>query len=877
MTAAEDGPFEGTAEGTPEGTGEDPREPTRKLPDGAAEPPRNEPSVEARDEFQGMPLGDTVLQERIGEGGMGLVYKAWQEPPGRTVAVKLLRDALASDDARFRFRHEARILASLRHPTIAEIHSAGTHRATPEIPYLVMEYVPDALPITDYAAEHKLGIDTILALGARVCRGVQAGHAKGIIHRDLKPANILVDPAGDPKVIDFGIARAVHADDDASTPRTETGQLVGTVPYMSPEQFLGVREAIDTRSDVYALGVILYELLTGRLPHPIEGLGLMDAIQKIRQERPPSPPSLREDLSGDISVILLKALAKDPDARYASAEALADDIDRYRARRPILARPPSVTYELKLYARRHRGVFASLVALVLTVVVALVSISVFAAAESRARAHAERERQVAEDLLHTSAGFIPEVADHLDNKLTAISGTARVRQQLAAQLETLAERLAASPGADDDPQVAYAVGAAKLAVARIQGGVGGASLGASDTALLNFHGAVEHFRRAAVLRPDDDALLEALLDAQISLATQYSAAGQTTTARAILSEVKPPLAAWLARAPSSRAALTQGIDFERTVGSTAWIEGHPEPSLAAYERALALVAAFPWEPQDAAARQGLELQGHLDMATAFWAVQRGAEARPHYEALEALAKQIEANGTGSAPLLALWHVHDKLGEFAADNDLLPVAEGRHQRALAVAERMRTRDPVAVEGPRHMRISRGALAAVLEKAQKFEPARAAFVETLAALEVEQKLDPTNRVIQWDLRVTLTRLASVQSRLHQASAARQNLERARGIQTQRVEAMPGRAIERAGLAEVEFTDAMLHINEAGPGATRAESLALNAKARAALKQAIARLEALAVEGASQPSDEANLALWRRILAFLLESSAKLERTK
>ncbi|MCB1630111.1 MAG: serine/threonine protein kinase, partial [Xanthomonadales bacterium] len=196
--------------------------------------------------------------------------------PGRPVAVKMLGDALASPEARLRFRQEARVLGSLRHPAIAQIHRVGTHKATTELSYFVMEYVADAVPITEYVRRHELGLEAALRLMVDVCRGVHAGHVRGVIHRDLKPGNVLVGSDGQPKVIDFGIARLTGDDDSPDTPRTRTAHLMGTVRYMSPEQLGGHAESVDTRSDVYALGVLLYEVLTGTSPYDLANLGLME-------------------------------------------------------------------------------------------------------------------------------------------------------------------------------------------------------------------------------------------------------------------------------------------------------------------------------------------------------------------------------------------------------------------------------------------------------------------------------------------------------------------------------------------------------------------------------------------------------------------------
>jgi serine/threonine protein kinase len=221
---------------------------------------------------------------------MGRVYEGLQRQPRRRVAVKVIRPGLISLEAYRRFAHESELLGRLRHPCIAQIFSAGICEvAGAQLPYFVMEYIPDALPITQYAARHFLPPDAVLEVFRKLCDAVAHGHAEGVIHRDLKPTNILVAPDGAPKIIDFGVARSVGGGPGSMTTLTEMGQLIGTLQYMSPEQFGADHDAIDTRSDVYALGVILYELLTGRPPYEIRYERIFEAARIVRDERPISP------------------------------------------------------------------------------------------------------------------------------------------------------------------------------------------------------------------------------------------------------------------------------------------------------------------------------------------------------------------------------------------------------------------------------------------------------------------------------------------------------------------------------------------------------------------------------------------------------------
>jgi serine/threonine protein kinase/WD40 repeat protein len=312
-------------------------------------------------------IGRYKILRLIGEGGMGAVYEAEQEYPRRMVALKILKPGVTNSRTLRRFEQEAQALGRLQHPGIAQIYEAGTADTGfgPQ-PYFAMELIRGQSP-RDYVKQHGLGIRERLELVAKMAEAVHHAHQRGLIHRDLKPNNILVDETGQPKVLDFGVARAIGTDVEV-TQQTDEGQLVGTLAYMSPEQVLADPQEIDTRTDVYALGIILYELLAGRLPYNTKGK-LHETLTAIREEDPPPLGTLDRSYRGDIETIAAKALEKDKARRYTSAAELAADIRRYLADEPIAARPPTASYQLKKFARRNRAlvlggaaVFTALVA-----------------------------------------------------------------------------------------------------------------------------------------------------------------------------------------------------------------------------------------------------------------------------------------------------------------------------------------------------------------------------------------------------------------------------------------------------------------------------------------------------------------------------------
>jgi eukaryotic-like serine/threonine-protein kinase len=362
-------------------------------------------------------IGPYCLLELIGEGGMGEVWLAEQKQPvRRRVAIKLIKAGMDTREVVTRFESERQALALMDHPAIAKVFDAGsTLRGRP---YFVMEYVA-GIPITTYCDKHKLTVRQRMELFIPVCEGVQHAHQKAIIHRDLKPSNILItetDGKPMPRIIDFGVVKATSQKLTAGPMYTRIGTMVGTLGYMSPEQADPIGEDIDTRSDIYSLGAVLYELLTGALPLDIKALPYDEVLRRLREQDPPSPstklrargseaaalaknygsdpPTLVRQLRGDLDAIVQKALEKDRARRYASAAGLAADINRYLHDEPVVAHPPSTAYRARKYIRRHRlGVSVAAIGVLLLLVFAGVqTVEVQHITQERDRATRERDR-----------------------------------------------------------------------------------------------------------------------------------------------------------------------------------------------------------------------------------------------------------------------------------------------------------------------------------------------------------------------------------------------------------------------------------------------------------------------------------------------------
>lgn len=302
----------------------------------------------------------------VSRGGMGAVYKARQKRPAREVALKvMLGGAFASATNRKRFEREAQAVALLKHPAIVPVYEYGELGGQP---YFTMEFVEGA-NLRAHVRTHLLSREEICRLMVRVCDAIHYAHQHGVVHRDLKPGNVIVDSLGRPRILDFGLSRAYIQGDEQFTVLTATGDFLGTPQYMSPEQAMGTPRGVDERTDVYALGVMLYELIVGILPYPMRHARGLKVLDVLLTAEPVKPSALHPTMPRDLEIILLKAIEKDKEQRYQSAEALAEDLENYLADRPITARPTTVGYRLQKWAWRNRKVLAPVVAAVLVIAV----------------------------------------------------------------------------------------------------------------------------------------------------------------------------------------------------------------------------------------------------------------------------------------------------------------------------------------------------------------------------------------------------------------------------------------------------------------------------------------------------------------------------
>jgi eukaryotic-like serine/threonine-protein kinase len=668
----------------------------------------------------------------LGEGGMGIVYLAEQDQPHRRVALKVIRADHASSTIARRFERESEVLGRLQHPGIAQIYEAGTEvRGNAVIPYFAMELVV-GVPITEYAHAHCPTTHERLDLFAKVCDAVDYAHQRGVIHRDLKPANILVDATGQPKILDFGIARLTDADVQA-TQQTSVGEIIGTLQYMSPEQVSADPLEIDTRSDVYALGVMFYELLADRLPYDLSRRVVHDAMRVILLEDPAPLGSVDRHLRGDVETIASKALDKDKTRRYGSAREFATDIRRYLANEPILARSPSAGYQLRKFARRNRALVGGVTAAVLALAAGTVVSTVLALRARRAERLAvvhqtQAEEQTAraravsaflEDMLRSAdpevaQGRAPTVHDVVDQaarrvNTSVLARAPTVRADVASTIGSVYTSLGdygAALGFLDTARALYqrTAGVDPTEIARVE-----LEIGTTREAQGDLKGSLEELQRAYAfdlkrLPPDADETVET----EDRLAYSVYAAGQEDSAVRLLGDA-------LVRAR----------------------QHHPQPDSVVARALLALGEMLAYKHVPVAAeslsRQAAEIFGRTegsyhpgvihalrDQALALERLNRDAEAEVICRRVLDLTRTVYGD---DHPETA--NAYERLGQVLADEKKPAEAEPLLRKALAIrVERL---------GPQHhdVQLVRTTLARLLQDEHHYDEAQQLFEQALTA--------------------------------------------------------------------------------------------------------------------------------------------------
>lgn len=444
--------------------------------------------------LHGQRVGRYTVRRIVASGGMGVVYEATQDTPHRTVALKAMRGGILSGtSAQRRFRHEVEILGRLQHPNIARIYEAGVHEdgPGPVLPFFAMEWI-DGQPITTYARHNNLNTADRLQLMITVCHAIHYAHQKGVIHRDLKPTNILVtDPptcgdragaalGGKPVVLDFGVARATRSDLKATTLLTDVGQIVGTMPYMSPEQMLGDPQEVDVRSDVYALGVLLHVLLCDRLPFEVENKTVPEIIRIVREEdlRPLTIDGHRQ--RGDLETISTMALARDPEKRYQSASDLAGDLERYLAGEPIVAHPPSTVYQLRRLFQKHRLPVAVGTIVAVVVVACAIGASMMAIQLNNQRDAEAQQRRLAERRFADVHSLATTLLFDVHDEIVELEGASAARELIVATGVKALDDLAVQN--DDDINLQRDLANAYIRAANIEGNPHRTNMGRTSAA-----------------------------------------------------------------------------------------------------------------------------------------------------------------------------------------------------------------------------------------------------------------------------------------------------------------------------------------------------------------------------------------------------------
>ncbi|HYP14227.1 MAG TPA: serine/threonine-protein kinase [Bryobacteraceae bacterium] len=492
-------------------------------------------------------LGNYRILQLIGEGGMGAVYRAMRDEGDfpLQVAVKVVKRGMDSKAILRRFREERRILARLDHPNIAKLLDGGI---TPDgRPYFVMEFL-EGTPIHVYCQKHDLSVRERIDLFLGACSAVEYSHRNLIVHRDLKATNILVSDGGMPKLLDFGIAKLLTHDSTTSQETTIAAERLMTPDYASPEQIRG--EAITTSTDVYSLGVLLFEVLTGQRPFRLLGLSNAEMSRVIATTDPPKPSSVapahfRQQLKGDLDTIVLKALERSPDRRYASVQALAEDLQRHLMGKPVKAQPDRVSYRVRKFLGRHR---TSVAAGVLITLAFFGLATAYAWQFGVAQAREREARKRFTDLRELATSFLGD----LDGELNKIPGSTPAREILASKVLRYLDMLAHDDIQDRSLQRELATAYDRLG--DVQGGPKSSNLGNSAAALESYGKSLTILERLSTAEPQNGQLALDLANGHSKLSDLLSLMGEHQTALEQEERALAAREAWLARNQNDREA-----------------------------------------------------------------------------------------------------------------------------------------------------------------------------------------------------------------------------------------------------------------------------------------------------------------------------------
>ena len=731
--------------------------------------PRDLLSDEPEEQLAGRRFGVYQVIREIGRGGLGAVYLAARadDEYRKEVALKIIRRGLDTEDILRRFRNERQILAQLDHPNIARLIDGGT--TDDGLPYFVMEYVKGE-QISAYCDIHQLGTGHRLDLFRKVCGAVTYAHQNLVIHRDLKPSNIIVTEDGEPKLLDFGIAKLLTADDELMLTQTAPGLRAMTPEYASPEQVRG--ERITTASDIYSLGVLLYELLTGQRPYRLKTHTTEEIARAITDQEPERPSTVvaanrvakmesRNSLAGDLDNIVLKAMRKEPQRRYASAAALAEDIRRHQEGLTVSARPSTFRYRAGKFIKRHRAGVAAAALILLTLIGGMIATLWQAGVARAAQATAEKRFN---DVRTLANSFLFEFSPKIEN----LPGSMPARQLLVTRALQYLDSL--SQEATGDLQLQSELAKAYEKVGDVQGNPQTANIGDLKGALASYEKA-QAIRRRLLEADPENAEKQADLAGNLEVTANINLnGGEFDKAGAAFAEavvLRERVVAQKPRDFAARSALAMAL---RTSGFVPFYNSQNEKALEFYRRSNAIFAELSVESPDDAFVNLQHANTTLDIGESHAYLDQKPQAEEyHQRGVEMLAAVYEKHPNDVRVRRAFMIANLKRGENYRDAGDLENSLARYQYGLELAQRALQNDPGSFQARRDFVMANKQRAVTQKLAGQLQESLGSFARAIEVSEQLRKEDPSNILISYDIAATQYEMGELYLLLNDHTAA------------------------------------------------------------------------------------------------------------